>query len=132
MHKGGCLCGKVQYEYHGEIGELVMCHCSQCRKAQGSAFAANSPVEARKFFITRGAKFLKKYRSSSNKARVFCGHCGSAMYSVLDEAPQVKRLRLGTLETLESVPTAYHIYYTSKARWYDMEDSHPRFTEEKE
>jgi hypothetical protein len=127
MHKGSCLCGKIRYEYHGEITELAMCHCSLCRKAQGVAFATNAPVDARKFFITHGAEFLKEYRSSLNKARVFCSHCGSPIYSALDETPDVKRLRLGTLETLERVPVAYHIHYAAKAAWFEATDSHPRF-----
>jgi len=38
MIRGSCLCGKVKYEYDGEIEEIAMCHCSQCRKAQGGAF----------------------------------------------------------------------------------------------
>jgi len=37
MINGRCLCGKVSYQYQGEIEEIALCHCSQCRKAQGSA-----------------------------------------------------------------------------------------------
>ncbi len=43
MLKGACLCGQIQYEYTGELGPIAMCHCSQCRRAQGSAYATNSP-----------------------------------------------------------------------------------------
>ncbi|MDP2822502.1 MAG: hypothetical protein Q8O52_07460 [Sulfuritalea sp.] len=45
MIEGSCLCGGIRYQYDGEIEEISICHCSQCRKAQGSAFAAASPVE---------------------------------------------------------------------------------------
>ena len=37
MYKGGCLCGTVCFEIRGAIRNIVYCHCSQCRKAQGSA-----------------------------------------------------------------------------------------------
>ncbi len=131
MHQGSCLCGKVRYEYRGEIGELAMCHCSTCRKAQGSAFACNAPVDSNRLHFTQGLEYLKEYRSSPNKARVFCSHCGSPLYSALDGAPNVKRLRVGTLETLESVPLTYHIYYGSKAPWYEADDSHQKFVEGK-
>jgi len=47
MIEGSCLCGKVRFVYNGDIKEIVMCHCSQCRKAQGGAFVTNSPIDAR-------------------------------------------------------------------------------------
>jgi hypothetical protein len=131
MHRGSCLCGQVRYEYSGEIGELAMCHCSQCRKAQGTAFVTNAPIDAAKFAITSGAELLKEFRASANKARVFCSNCGSPLYSALDELPRVKRLRLGTLETLDKAPPMYHIYYGSKAPWDMTEDTHPKFMADK-
>jgi len=45
MYTGHCLCNTVQFEIHGEIRHIVCCHCSLCRRAQGSAFAANGIVE---------------------------------------------------------------------------------------
>lgn len=77
MHEGGCLCGRVRYEYSGDIDEVSMCHCKQCQKAQGSAFVAVAPVRSAGFRITSGASYLKEYRASPDKARVFCS--GGAM-----------------------------------------------------
>ena len=68
MIKGGCLCGDIKYEYHGKISEFVICHCNQCKRAQGSMFAANAPVDAGRFEITMGKALLKVYCSSPNKA----------------------------------------------------------------
>ena len=44
VHLGGCLCGQIRYQLSGPLADIQLCHCSQCRKAQGSAFAANIPV----------------------------------------------------------------------------------------
>ena len=49
MHSGSCLCGAIRYEIRGELGPIVLCHCAQCRKAQGSAFASNAAVKATDF-----------------------------------------------------------------------------------
>jgi len=38
---GSCLCGKVSYEFSGNLGIFQYCHCSRCRKFTGSAFASN-------------------------------------------------------------------------------------------
>lgn len=68
MHRGSCLCGKICYEYRGEIDEVSMCHCRQCRKAQGTAFAV-APIRSAGFRITQGAQYLKEFRATPNKAR---------------------------------------------------------------
>ena len=39
MLKGSCLCGGIRYEIDAELGPVTNCHCSQCRKAAGAAFA---------------------------------------------------------------------------------------------
>ena len=31
-HKGGCHCGKIAYEFEGEIGDVMECNCSICSK----------------------------------------------------------------------------------------------------
>ena len=56
------MCGGIRYEYDGEIGEISICNCSQCRKAHGSAFGAVSPVDAAKLRLLAGAELLKEYR----------------------------------------------------------------------
>ncbi|MCF8197456.1 MAG: GFA family protein [Sulfuritalea sp.] len=129
MIEGSCLCGGVRYEYDGDIEEISICHCSQCRKAQGSAFAPVSPVDSARFKLISGADLLKEFRSSPGKARVFCGNCGSPIYSALDDRPEVKRLRLGTVETPFACSDVFHIFCASKAPWLDCDDTHPHFAE---
>ncbi len=127
MIHGSCLCGGVRYEYDGAIEEISLCHCSQCRKAQGSAFVAVSPIRSERFRVTAGVALLKEYRSSPGKARVFCGTCGSPIYSARDDLPAFKRLRLGTVETPFQCERAYHIFVGSKAAWHRMGDDLPQF-----
>ena len=31
-YTGGCQCGKVRYEAEADIGEVIACNCSRCRK----------------------------------------------------------------------------------------------------
>lgn len=127
MITGGCLCGRVRYEYAGEITEISLCHCSQCRKAQGSAFVAVGPIDATRFRITAGAELLKEYRAVPTKARVFCSHCGSPIYSARDDLPEVKRLRLGTIDEPFTCANAYHAFTGSKAAWYEITDQLPQY-----
>ena len=38
MIRGTCLCGAVRYTIDGELSSLSHCHCSMCRKSQGTNF----------------------------------------------------------------------------------------------
>ena len=131
MIKGSCLCGKVSYEFDGVIEEIAMCHCSLCRKAQGGAFATNSPVDARKLSFT-GQEFISEFlEEEKKKIRAFCKNCGSPLYSMQTEMPEIKRLRMGTIETEFSCENKYHIFSTSKASWHSISDDYPQFEKAK-
>ena len=81
MLEGSCLCGGIRYQYHGDITEIAMCHCGQCRRGQGTGFVTNSPVERARFQLLTGAELIREYRASPLKVRTFCGQCGSPLYS---------------------------------------------------
>ncbi|MCW4628485.1 GFA family protein [Marinomonas rhodophyticola] len=54
MLSGSCLCNGVQYEIKGELGDIMQCHCQKCRKANGSAFAANAAIPTTAFALLKG------------------------------------------------------------------------------
>lgn len=117
MVTGGCLCGSVRFEISGPIRNIVHCHCSQCRKAQGSAFATNGIVKAADFRLLGGQGTLTGYESSPGQTKYFCRICGSPIMSRTEARPGQVRVRLGTIESeLEERPMA-HIFASSKANW---------------
>ncbi len=127
MYRGSCLCGTVTYEVRGELGPIVLCHCRQCRKAQGGAFAANAPVRAADFRITAGRETIREYESSPGKYRAFCSTCGSPLISRRQGQPDTVRLRLGTLDSPVPARPGAHIYASSKAEWFEIHDDLPRY-----
>lgn len=129
MIEGSCLCGGVRYTYDGELPELSLCHCRQCQKAQGAAFAAVCPVHASRFTLVCGRELLREYRATPGKARVFCSNCGSPIYSARDGAPEVLRLRVGTVDTPFQWRRAYHKHVASRADWDHICDDWPQYPE---
>ncbi|MBA4283940.1 MAG: GFA family protein [Xanthomonadaceae bacterium] len=127
MHTGGCLCGGVRFRVDAALEPIQICHCSQCRKAQGTPFATNTPVASAAFRWLAGADLLSTYRSSPDKERVFCSRCGSPIYSRRDSVPGVLRLRAGLLDGDLSARPAAHHYTGSKANWWTIDDDLPRF-----
>ena len=126
MYKGGCLCGKVRFEITGEVKDIIYCHCSQCRKAQGSAFATNGNLDENKFRITSGKDDLTGYKYSPEQTKYFCKHCGSPIISKNKLNPGNVRVRLGTIETDITERPEAHIFATSKANWEAIEGDLPQ------
>ncbi|MEG0343842.1 MAG: GFA family protein, partial [Acinetobacter sp.] len=129
LYTGSCLCGGIHYEIHGEIGEIIECHCQRCRKANGTAFATNAPIQKADFKIVKGENLLKKFASTATTQRCFCSECGSPIMSIKTETPDTYRLRIGTLDTpLEHKPSM-HIFVAHKAEWDIICDDLPQYAE---
>ncbi len=60
---------------------------------------------------------------------MFCGNCGSPIFSARDDLPGIRRLRLGSLDTPFTCADAYHIFVDSKATWEIIGDGLPRYRE---
>jgi len=129
LRSGGCLCGAVRFEVDGPLAPIQLCHCGQCRKAQGSAFGANVPVASAAFRLTSGDAALREFRASEGKRRVFCGTCGSPIFSQRDATPEILRLRVGTLDDDRDLAVGCHIQAASRASWFVIEDELPTWPE---
>ncbi|QBM17820.1 hypothetical protein MARI_19410 [Marinobacter sp. JH2] len=127
MYTGRCLCGDVRFEYEGALGPISLCHCSQCRRAHGSAFSASAPVQTVRFRYVAGEDQVTEYESRPGKYRAFCSRCGSHLYSRLDAISGILRLRIGVINEPIAAKPARHIYVGSKAEWFDIADELPQF-----
>ena len=128
-YQGSCLCGKVRYEITGEINNIVYCHCSRCRKAQGSAYATNGNVQTSAFHLLMGEDYLTAYEATPGHTKYFCKVCGSPIMSKSISKPDLVRIRLGTIESAISERPIAHIYATSKANWDIICDDLPQYPE---
>lgn len=127
MHTGSCLCGDVTFQVDGKLEPIQVCHCLQCRKAQGTPFSTNISVSAMDFKVLTGKRSLTSYESSPGKVRVFCGRCGSPVYSAKDTDPDIYRVRAGLLNEPLGVRVVAHFYTASKCNWWPITDDLPQF-----
>mgnify|MGYP002713084919 CR=1 FL=1 len=127
MYTGGCLCGTVRFEIHGPIRDIIYCHCSQCRKVQGSAFATNGVVASDDFRLLSGEDNLTAYPVSEDQDKLFCGTCGSPIMSRRASRPEQLRIRLGTIESDITERPGAHLFVGSKANWDHICDDLPQF-----
>ena len=122
---GGCLCGEVRFAL-SKLSDAVLCHCPQCRKAQGADFACNFPVASEDFQFIKGENKTQRYRSSENKVRVFCSSCASPIYSRRDNDATL-RVRSGTLDATDGLNVVAHIFAQDLPAWSPIADELPQY-----
>jgi hypothetical protein len=127
---GSCLCGGVAYAIEGELKGLVNCHCSRCRRARSAAHASNGFTTPSKLEWLRGQELLCDYRVPDAEVfgQTFCNICGSAMPRADREHDRVV-VPAGSLDVDPGVREGVHIFFASKASWFEVADELPRFDE---
>jgi len=126
MLKGSCLCGAVEYEVEEPLENLVHCHCSMCRKIHGTPFGTY--VRSRAVSYIQGKESIKRYESSADFERCFCGLCGSVLPEDVEGA-DFYFVPAGGLNGEIGIRPLKHIFTASKARWYAITDSLPQIAE---
>lgn len=123
---GSCLCGDVTWEAEGPFELMSHCHCGRCRKGHGTAFSTSVGASARGFRVTRGPeRVASSPTSDTGSSRSFCPRCGS----IVPDTPAGERvfLNAGSLDGDLGVRPLAHIFVGSKAPWYEIPGSLPRF-----
>lgn len=122
--KGQCLCGAIHYEVADAFLFAWNCHCSQCRRATGSAFKPFAGIESDKLRIVQGADELMIF--GDDKANdIRCRTCGSFLFSSVRDG-SVVHVAMGTLMDDPTIRPTKHIFVGSKAPWYAITDDLPR------
>ena len=97
---GGCLCGAVRYEINGNPVRVAHCHCDDCRKATGSAFATNIFVDEDGVVVTQGKpkSFNHTANSGNTMTKQFCDNCGSQLFGFSSGGSGLKSVKVGSID----------------------------------
>ena len=132
MIRGGCLCGGVRFEIARAVGPFELCHCTRCRRASGSAFAAMVGVLAKDYRLLQGADLIASWDAPILEHppayRVFfCSRCGSP---VPDPSPESSWFEIpaGALDDDPGVRPDKHIFVELRSAWFEIADPLPQVT----
>jgi hypothetical protein len=118
---GGCLCGKVRYSADTEPAFVGLCHCRDCQKFTGSAFAAVVGLPKSAVTVTGTLKsFSKLGDSGKSSRRMFCPECGASVVDEADAAPGLVMIGVGTLDDAGWVKPTSQIYCASAQPWVQL------------
>ena len=121
MLTGSCLCGDIAFEVHGDITQMMHCHCSMCRKFHGSAFATFGVADRGALQWRRGLDKVAHYGSSGQGGRSFCPRYGSAVPAAAREGP-IAFVPMGNVNEDPGVRPSEHFFAGSKAPWHMIVD----------
>lgn len=78
IRSGRCLCGGVRYTVEDPVTAPQICHCRECQRQSGHAWAAITAPVAQMRLTDEGS--LGWYRASAKARRGFCRECGSFLF----------------------------------------------------
>jgi hypothetical protein len=118
---GGCLCGKVRYSADVEPAFTGVCHCRNCQKASGSAFACVVGIPQPALSL-QGTLQTYTDKGDTGKAmyRRFCPNCGSTVLDEAEAMPGIVMIQVGTLDDAGWVKPAMQIYCDSAQPWVHL------------
>lgn len=121
MTRGQCLCGAVRFSGRLISDEASICHCGQCRRWSGHAWAACSISG----LVIEDEQHLRWFRSSPIAQRGFCAVCGSSLFWRMDGREEVA-VATGSIEAPTGLRLTGHIYVADKGDYYDIVDGLPQ------
>jgi hypothetical protein len=126
---GRCLCGAVQYESVGEPVFALLCHCRDCQRQSGSAYAAGLRVPAAGFRVTKGEPklYIKTADSGNQIIRAFCSECGCMLFLRVSARPDLVAIRVGTLDDSSWFRPEADIFVQSAQPWDYMNPDTPKY-----
>ena len=127
---GTCLCGSVQFAVKQPYSAFRYCHCSRCRKASGSAHAANLLVPSANFEWRRGESSVKRFDlpGAQRFAVWFCPECGTRMPHKVKSRDEYL-VPAGSLDADPGLRPENNIFWASRASWYVEPRDMPAFEE---
>lgn len=116
---GGCPCGAIRYEVTAMPLGLYACHCTDCQRKSGAAFALNMPVATQSFRIVQGTPKGWHNAGASGEQTIswFCADCGGRLYGERPTRPDAMTVRAGTLDDTSWLRPAAHLFIRSAQPW---------------
>lgn len=112
---GSCLCGNVSFEGDTEVMNVINCHCDDCRKATGAAYATNVFVKQDEITVTGTPKvYTHKSDRGTDMTKYFCDNCGGQVYGTNSAREGVMVIRAGTLDQKELTSPKINVYTARK------------------
>ena len=118
--QGSCSCREVRFRLLSAPMFVHCCHCFDCQRHTGSAFAINALIETDRIQLVSGAPEPVSMPTESGRPHDIyrCPTCKVAVWSDYGRRPQLRFVRVATLDRPHGVEPDVHIFVRSKCRGF--------------
>ena len=127
---GSCFCKAVRYQIKSAIPMAVNCHCNNCKKISGGAFASLAVVKEKHLEITSGKESLATYQLSENLKKHFCSRCGTPIFNRNSRYPGRCMMALGSLDNPAVVTPSVNVHCENRLAWVCLDETLQNFEQE--
>jgi len=126
---GGCICGGIRYECNADPILMCNCHCRDCQRASGGAYAALIGVARSAVKITGSVKYYEPVRDSGKPIkRGFCSNCGARLFGLPSVLPDVTIIMAASLDDPSIFKPSGDYFVASAQPWDYMNPAVQKFS----
>ncbi len=115
---GGCSCGAIRYETEAEPAVMVVCHCRDCQRAGGSAYAPVMAVPKVAVKFKGEPRYYKTIGEFGMAVeRGFCPTCGCQVTVKLERFPDLIGVQAASLDDPSQFRPGLELFTESAQPW---------------
>jgi hypothetical protein len=117
-----CRCGQIRAIATGDPVRVSVCHCLDCKKRSGSAFAVQARWPAERVKFEGSSKSWSHVADSGNRITFhFCPGCGSDVhYEIEGKFDGLIAIPLGAFDDPYFTSPAFSVWEERKHDWVDV------------
>ena len=117
-----CRCGQLRATATGEPVRVSVCHCLNCKKRSGSAFAVQARWPREQVSVEGRSETFEKVADSGNRATFhFCPECGSDVhYEIEGKFDGLVAIPLGAFDDPWFAAPAYSVWEKRRHDWVEI------------
>jgi hypothetical protein len=111
---GSCMCGQAKFEADGDIKMMANCHCDDCQRATGAAYATLVSMMSEDIqFTGEVGAYDHKSDAGNTLTKNFCKSCGSPMYGTNTARAGMHALRAGVINEKDLIKPGVNVFCSS-------------------
>jgi hypothetical protein len=117
-----CRCGRLKAIATGEPVRVSVCHCLDCKKRSGSAFAVQARWPAEQVEVEGESRTWVHHADSGNRiTHHFCPECGSSLhYAIEGKFDGLIAIPLGAFDDPNFVSPTFSVWEKRKHDWIEI------------
>jgi hypothetical protein len=121
MRKASCRCGQLSVTCTGEPVRVSVCHCYDCQRRSGSAFAVQARFPADAVTIDGDRKIYEHVSDSGNTGSFhFCPSCGSTLWYHARPHQDLFAIPVGNFADRDFAAPRFSVWEERKHRWLNI------------